>query len=77
MKTNCIVWAYLLKARRKAKGKRGAVYWRISRWGPFPHALYGETINGRFRLVSYKPIHPRHKPIPPLAFSGKSTWGDV
>ena len=77
MRSNCILFAYLLRARRRAKGKSGDVYWRWSRWGPFCHALYGETINGRLRIVSYKPVAPKHKPVPPLMFRGASKWGDL
>ena len=76
MKSNCVCWAYALKARRAAKGKSGEVYWRMSRWGFFPHSLYGETINGRLRMVSYKPVAPKHKPLPPLIFNGRPMWGD-
>lgn len=75
--TNCIVWAHALKRRRKAKGKSGDVYWRWSRWGPFCHALYGETINGRLRMVSYKPTDPKKRLIPPPIFRGASRWGDL
>ncbi len=77
MRSNCILWAYALRRRRRAKGKQGEVYWRISRWGCFPHALYGETVNGRLRLVSYKPLQPRHKILPPPVFRGASRWGDL
>lgn len=77
MRSNCILWAYAMRARRRAKGKQGDVYWRVSRWGFFPHALYGETINGRLRMVSYKPLKPRHKILPPPVFQGSSKWGDL
>ena len=76
MRSNCILWAYALRRRRRTKGKRGRIYWRMSMWGPFPHALYGETINGKLRVVSYKPINPRHKALPPPVFAGKVEWGD-
>lgn len=87
MRTNCVFWAYALRRRRRAKGKRGDVYWRGTRWRPswwpswlpptFPHALYGETINGRLRLVSYKPTHPKPRLCPPPVFTGTSRWGDL
>lgn len=77
MRSNCIIWAFAMRRRRRAKGRAGDIYWRWSRWGPFPHALYGETINGRLRLVSYKPIAPREKLLPPPVFTGHSTWGDL
>lgn len=51
---------------------------RRSRFGPFPHLLYAERRqDGRLRVVSYIPLHPKHKPIPPAVFWGQSKWGDL
>lgn len=72
MLTNCILWAYGAKRKRGS----GDVYWRVSRWGWFPHCLYGDTFNGRLRLVSYKPDNPRKRLLPPLLFKGRVRWGD-
>lgn len=58
--------------------REGYMVFRRSRWGPFCHALYAERrANGSLRIVSYIPISPRHKPIPPALFSGRSKWGDL
>ena len=51
---------------------------RRSRWGCFPHVLYAERRkSGALRIVSYIPIHPKRKPIPPALFDGRSKWGDL
>jgi hypothetical protein len=78
MPSNCLIWALALHRRRVRKGHEGYLLLRWSRWGPFPHALYGERRrNGSVRLVSYKPAAPRAKPVPPLLFEGRSQWGDL
>ena len=78
MRSNCILWAFLLHRRRHRKGREGYMMWRWSRWGHFPHALYAERrLTGSWRIVSYVPRHPRHKRLPPPLFSGRSKWGDL
>ena len=77
MATNCILWAYALQRRRRAKGKVCTVYWRRSLWGFFPHCLYAELRFGRMRLVSYKPLAPKRRLVPPPVFRGTSKWGDL
>ena len=78
MRSNCIVWAFLLHRRRHRKGREGYMLWRWSRWGRFPHALYCERRRtGSWRVVSYVPSNPRHKRLPPPLFSGRSKWGDL
>lgn len=78
MKTNCVLWALALYARRRTKGREGYLVIRRSRWGPFPHVLYAERrASGSFRVVSYKPAAPRDKPVPPILFDGRSSWGDA
>lgn len=77
MRTNCLLWAIALHRRRSRRGREGYLMLRWSRWGPWPHALYAEMrASGTWRLVSYKPVAPKHKPVPPLLFSGRSRWGD-
>ena len=77
MRSNCLVWAIALHRRRTRKGREGYLLLRWSRWGPFPHALYGERRrNGTVRIVSYKPTAAHAKPLPPLCFAGRSRWGD-
>lgn len=45
--------------------------------GPFPHFLYAEVrACGTLRIVSFKPIAPREKKLPPPLFKGASRWGD-
>lgn len=78
MKSNCFVWAFTLHRRRKKAGREGYILLRWSRWGPFPHALYGERrANGQVRIVSYKPVSPVARKIPPPLFLGESKWGDL
>lgn len=73
-RTNCLFWALALYLRRK---RVGYVLVRRSRWGRFPHFLYGEVRRGRWRIVSYVPVQPRHKECPPPVFAGRVKWGDV
>lgn len=78
MMSNCFFWALLLYWRRARKGHRGYLIVRRSRFGRFPHALYGEIDkNGRLRMVSYKPLNPRMKHCPPPLFKGQARWGDL
>lgn len=87
MRSNCILYAFALSRRRraaherrypvKAERPRRYIQWRWSDWGPFPHCLYGEARrSGLIRLVSYKPVDPRKRPLPPPLFHGEATWGD-
>lgn len=75
--SNCVIWAYAMWLRRRANGFKGRVYWRRSDWGWFPHCLYGETINGKLRMVSYKPMSPTMRLLPPPLFRGRVCWGDI
>lgn len=68
--SNCLVFAILLAARRWRT--RGALAFRKSDWGMFPHALWIE----RHHVVSYKPIDPTRRRIPPVLFAGRVVWGD-
>ena len=78
MRSNCLSFACCLYARRKRSGHRGYVVARRSKWGPFPHFMYAELRrSGALRIVSYIPIHPKRKPIPPALFDGRSKWGDL
>ncbi len=77
MRSNCVVFALQLYVRRRRKGREGYLVMRRSRWGPFPHVMYAEVrTTGTLRVVSYVPTAPRHKPVPPLMFTGSSKWGD-
>jgi hypothetical protein len=78
VRSNCVLWAFALARRRRRKGFEPYLTWRWSRWGPFPHVLYSERRpkTGTWRVVSYKPRAPAHKPVPPLVFSGRPRWGD-
>lgn len=78
MRSNCFAFAIALYARRRKAGREGYILLRWSRWGPFPHALYGERRStGHIRVVSYKPPDPRPRGCPPPVFKGSSTWGDL
>ena len=78
MRSNCLLWACILYRRRRAKGKEGYLVLRWSRWGPFFHTLYAERRStGLLRVVSYKPMTPKHKKVPPPLFRGVSRWGDL
>lgn len=77
-RSNCIVFACSLCRRRQRKGREGYLLMRWSRWGPFPHLLYGERRrDGKVRLVSYKPTNPTKRKMPPPLFRGTSKWGDL
>ncbi len=78
MGTNCILFACALCRRRRKRGREGYIIVRWSRWGPFPHVLYGERrANGTVRVVSYRPSAPVARVIPPPLFRGSSKWGDL
>lgn len=76
-RSNCIVWAVLLYLRRRRRGREGYLMVRASRWGPFPHMLYGERrADGSVRVVGYRPTDPKPRGCPPPVFEGRSKWGD-
>lgn len=75
--SNCIVFAVRLYVRRRRKGKPGYLLVRRSHWGRFPHMLYAEMRRGRLRVVSFVPLEPRHKALPPPCFGGRVRWGDA
>jgi hypothetical protein len=81
--SNCIVFAILLyvrrarKARKENKRHTGYLALRRSDWGRFPHVLYASIrADGSLRLVSYKPVSPKRRRIPPPLFRGAVKWGD-
>lgn len=55
---------------------------RKSDWGNFSHHLVGIGRPGRngqddrVRVVSYKPVSPRKRLVPPPLFEGRVKWGD-
>lgn len=75
--SNCILFAVLLWLRRFRKGARCYISMRKSDMGWFPHFLYGELRRGKYRLISYKPVNPKQKLLPPPLFKGRVAWGDV
>ena len=74
--TNCLFFAIALYLRRFGKTRRPAIQIRKSDAGCFPHFLYAELRRGRVRLISYKPLHPIRRALPPLVFKGSVRWGD-
>lgn len=72
-RSNCLFFAVALYWRRRRKRREGYVVMRQSRWGWFPHFLYLES----GRMVSYVPVDPRHKVLPPPIFRGKIRFGDA
>ena len=88
-RSNCILfacalswrrWRKLRRDRKRNPGlKRPRAYFviRWSDWGWFPHVLYGRELQGgRMRVVSYKPVAPKKKKLPPPLFVGRVKWGD-
>jgi hypothetical protein len=89
--SNCIIFAIGLLFRRRASDERRRkkgdpsmrrnteyLVMRKSDWGSFPHVMHGRMGNdGRIRVVSFKPVSPRKRALPPLLFEGKVVWGDV
>lgn len=77
MRSNCLIWAVCLYWRRRRQGREGYLLIRRSRSGPFPHFLYAEVRRaGSLRLVSFKPLAPQEKKLPPPLFKGAGRWGD-
>jgi hypothetical protein len=83
--SNCIIFAWTLYRRRRAKARRdgkvfrGYVSIRVSWSGEFPHFIYTE-IHGRKspRFVHYGPVRRvDDKLFPPPCFVGKVVWGDA
>lgn len=78
MRSNCVIWAICLYARRRRRGDEVYLALRKSRWGAFPHMLVlRRRKDGLLRAVSYKPIDPKARKVPPPLFSGASKWGDL
>ena len=76
-RSNCIIFAVKLYARRRRKGEHGYIVVRKSHWGWFPHMLYARVHRGKVRLVSYVPNLPKPKGLPAPLFRGKPMWGDI
>lgn len=78
MRSNCIIIAFALRRRRRAKGKLGRIYWRVSLMGRFLHCQWGEKpAHGRGpRIVHFVPLDPRYKRLPPPLFEGRVKLGD-
>jgi hypothetical protein len=76
MRSNCILFAIAFCWRRRHK-RDWYFSVRRSHYGPFPHALCGRiTRDGKIRVVSFKPVSPKKRLIPPPLFVGVVTWGD-
>jgi hypothetical protein len=72
-RANCVIFAFKLWFRRLRKGDcSGYVSIRKSRHGPFIHALY--QYGNHF--VSFVPIEPKERKVPPALFDGRVKWGD-
>lgn len=77
MRSNCLLFAWRLYWRRRAKGREGYFMLRRSRSGPFPHMLYAEVRRcGSLRIVSFKPLAPVERKCPPPLFPGEPRFGD-
>jgi hypothetical protein len=80
--SNCIIFAFLLRNRLEGKGHRIYKKKRKSDWGRFSHHLVGIGRPGRngqdnrVRVVSYEPVSPRKRVVPPPLFAGRVKWGD-
>jgi hypothetical protein len=72
--SNCIIWAFLLRRRLAPKGHRIYKMKRKSDWGNFSHHLVGigrpgrNGLGDRVWVVSYKPVSPRKRLVPPPLF---------
>ncbi|MCZ8074033.1 MAG: hypothetical protein O9341_07850 [Paucibacter sp.] len=78
MRSNCCIWALCLYWRRRRRRDEVYLAVRKSRWGWFPHVLLlRKRRDGLFRAVSYKPLDPTPRKIPPPLFKGTSRWGDL
>lgn len=78
MRSNCVIFALALYWRRRAKGDEVYLAVRRSRYGFFPHFLVmRRRRDGLFRAVSFKPVDPCERKMPPAMFVGQSRWGDV
>lgn len=75
--TNCLLYALALRWRRFWRGAHCGITWRWSHWGRFPHFIFVEIRRGQRRQISYKPLAPKRKRVPPLWFKGYVAWGDV
>ncbi len=76
-RSNCIIYAIALRRRLRRKGYRVYCAWRWSDWGPFPHVLvFRRRKVGTMQCVSYKPVDPRRRLIPPPFFKGRPRFGD-
>lgn len=72
--SNCIIFALKLYFRRLRKGEFGYIAVRRSRLGKGPHFLYVDP--KRKHWISFVPLDPKHKTLPPPLFKGKVKWGD-
>ena len=78
MRSNCLIVAWVLYQRRRAKGREGYLMLRASRLGPYVHLLYAERrASGSLRVVSFKPADTGYQMRPPLLFRGAVRWGDA
>lgn len=84
-RSNCIVWARGAERRLLLwAAMPGREHWRVlhsrrwSDWGRFRHHLVVmvNTRTGGHHVVSYKPISPKRRAVPPPWFKGAVVWGD-
>lgn len=75
--SNCLLFALALWLRRIRTGRQAYIAIRRSRFGRFPHFLVlCQRRNGTYRLVSFVPVAPRMRLLPPPLFRGRVRWGD-
>jgi hypothetical protein len=68
--SNCLIFVLCLMWRRGLR--RGRIKWRKSHHGNFPHFMWIE----RHHIISYKPLTPEERKVPPALFEGRVRWGD-
>ena len=69
MKSNCFIWAV-----RQWWREGGYVAARKSSYGPFPHFVWTPTVSSE--AMSFVPVRPRRRLLPPLIFRGRVKIGD-
>lgn len=76
-RSNCILFAIGLYRRRRQRGEEVYLTVRRSRFGKFPHMLvFRRRKTGSWQAVSYKPVNPQQKKLPPPLFKGAPRFGD-
>lgn len=76
-RSNCLFFGLALYLRRRSRGHECYLQWRRSRAGWFFHCLFNEyrPVSG-LRVISFKPVEPIRRRVPPIVFDGYVAWGD-